>query len=579
MGLIRYTKNGWHTNPINELKASVCRENSIRYYKGLSIVGRLGSLSAIPLHLVGVIGGKSLIYLLASATHFAATAAYLGKAAYKSCKGDDLSKTKSLKNAKKHIIKSIGSVGCAAVAPLGQGARVIKAVAGIIHPAAYFKGSAASIEIIVQQGFKKFIVINRKETQKNPKKALHILSKNTQRYVRFVNERGVDGGGLTREFYNLIFSNLSHRLKLDEKILEWSAQNDQTLKEIGTVFSHLVKYSSGYYRNGDGAEEQMENFYKYTGEFFNPLYFKAIEAFAKKDYDQMEFDELNDEELQEVWYDIHRENLTEPPALTQFNELYKKANDGYISNQTRQLLTKCLLHLQVTNYYDLHLPEKLTSLVSCPIQSEADLIIFNDLTDVRLTENINSPLLKFNKTELDDLNKIIQDEWNKDIELNDTQLKKKFVLTEANRNQLRTIHTIVRAMSEQEAKDPPRKHNESFKSMNFKTLRESIQGHFNKEAFINIVRSTSDNNQALYVANWMEKKSDDQLKQFLLLCTGLTSVPTKLYTQTTPSACSFSTCGPIIYINENYTEMDIAAYLDFRLNDFIQNPNQKYNKL
>lgn len=123
-------------SPKQELKNNFYRTEHNNFHKGSSIKGRAVCLLRVPAHFAGIVA-KPIMYSALGTISLGTTLFYTAKGVLQTLRHENTAgTTKNRNRAFKAIFLHTGNV---LVSSVGQVAQLIKAIAGILHSAAYFK--------------------------------------------------------------------------------------------------------------------------------------------------------------------------------------------------------------------------------------------------------------------------------------------------------------------------------------------------------------------------------------------------------------------------------------------------------
>lgn len=580
MSIIKFISNSWQTNAKHELKSAFSRENTLESYpKFSSVKGRTLCVLLILPHFVAALGAKSLLYGMASMVHTVACLAHLTGAVCYKCSGDDDPKKHHLRRAKKNLFKSLNYVGCAAVAPVGQVARLAKAFAGVFYSGAYYRRTGAAYDLMNAR-----ILCHRKYLGKDIHRELQILVDHPIASVKFKHEDGIDGGGLSNEFRTAVYANISREMNMDEGIAPWSKSSDTALKNLGKMFGYCFTQE-----------------YRSTGTFFHEDYFKAIygfsEHFESSAFPQ-DFEEIENKDLEAIL-----KSLTPPPPpvpeyLEKFRELVQQFKEGNLNDDETVQLVLTLRWMLLEAYYEMDGTISEKSLETLQLHPDNKCYDKNykcyDKNYVNALEvHERDALIEEVLNNLDSISIQVEKNYSEDKEniMNCAEPK----LNDENRLKLKTVHSIVKGMLEGTVDWIDIDLARIKKAGSAENLSENIQGKFNKETFINVIRLSNQLDESdypddesdypdliNYVTEWMKKQNNETLKSLLLGITNLAYVPSQVYIyrellmlDSQIDNYIVSTCGKYLTFKlKKITYEAVAAQLE----DLAAHPQSAYNR-
>lgn len=527
MNLIEFAKNNFHENPIDEISGSFRLKKHESMYKGSSIKGRVVCLGLTGIHAAAIFI-KPYIYLSLTIGHlsvgiFSGLLFVFSLGRLQGAGGV----------AATSLLEGLSFSLTAVVSPIGQIAETVKACAGIIHPGAYFKEKTApqatATQATATQATAPQATAPRAITQKKRKPITSAYPFGTP-IVSMRNRTPL----ILRQEHIYINSetdapeqNPPQALhSLAEKI-KYERGNTLQVKFTGSpaidvgglrrdLVQRIAKEVSKEYNLQDGVilwSEDNNQLLKDLGALF---------GFLLQDLSR---DSICDTPIGEVF---HREYFS---GILSFSEdLAEKPFDLFLVEEILPILKEIATDEVEKKHYD-------------DIQTfiDWDGSIEGDEKSVTFLKNYEAITLhEFPENTFTDKEKTI---FNKEM-LFKTQLIIIDDFMESDANKVKALHTIASEMHRIGVSWP------HLKSIGVKQVRKHIEGEFDKTKMKRLLAFHLPPGWDEEIRKWVDKKSDDELRQFLATVTGSRALSNKqiLFRSESCDGFTIHTCGPYIDI-------------------------------
>lgn len=256
-------------NPRQEIAQNFGKTAHLEYYKGGSLKGRAICLLLLPIHVLQT-ANRPITYTAAVATHLIVAVLLFVEAQFVR---SSINQSQLREEIKDHLLSARILSANAIISPVGQVAQTIKAAAGVVHPKAYFTESSHNTE-----DNRYIISCPIDYPSKHPLEALQHFSENITRgaktfHVRYMGHKGIDAGGLSRDYISRLFAGVSSQLHLQGGVINWEKEHDKPLKHLGNNLQFFLWRLHENTRNIIRREAATP-----WGEVLHSAYFKGIFA-------------------------------------------------------------------------------------------------------------------------------------------------------------------------------------------------------------------------------------------------------------------------------------------------------------